>query len=160
MMNDNINIRKAVSDNRNNESLLARRALAEKATPGPWYANRSGRGVITQYTPLKDRTFGYGCGDEFVCDLNDGEYHEYCDDKEQVNTAAHIAANSPDVVMADIDEILRLREKVERLEKEADYLAQCAANVGFEGLRVSPAWMRHEAHRIVEEAEKEQTCKN
>ncbi len=38
--------------------------------------------------------------------------------------AAHIAANSPDVVMADIDEILRLREQVERLEKEADWLAE------------------------------------
>ena len=36
--------------------------------------------------------------------------------------AAHIAANSPDVVMADIDEILRLRAQVERLEKEADWL--------------------------------------
>lgn len=42
--------------------------------------------------------------------------------------AAHIAANSPDVVMADIDEILRLRADVERLEKEANWLATRLAN--------------------------------
>lgn len=35
----------------------------------------------------------------------------------------HIAANSPDVVIATIDELLRLREDNERLEKEADWLA-------------------------------------
>lgn len=35
----------------------------------------------------------------------------------------HIAANSPDVVIATIDELLRLREEKERLEKEADWLA-------------------------------------
>ncbi|MDE7065226.1 MAG: hypothetical protein K2O70_07120, partial [Desulfovibrionaceae bacterium] len=33
------------------------------------------------------------------------------------------AANSPDVVMADIDEILRLRAEVERLGNEGDWLA-------------------------------------
>lgn len=59
-----------------------------------------------------------------------------------------------------LPELKQLREKNARLEKEADYLALCAANNGFEGLRVSPAWMRQEAHRVVAEAEKEQTCKN
>lgn len=39
-------------------------------------------------------------------------------------TAAHIAANHPDVVRADIEEILRLREEVAQLEKEADWLAK------------------------------------
>ncbi len=155
---------------RSTESLLARRALAEKATPGPWYADRNGYRVITQYTPLKDRTFGYGCGNEFICDLNDGEYHEYHDDKEQINTAAHIAANSPDVVMADIDEIQRLRAEVNywqqeardlrqifermyaRLKKEADWLAQYAANGGWHGVRVSREFMREQARKTVEES--------
>ena len=36
--------------------------------------------------------------------------------------AAHIAASSPDVVRADIEEILRLRKEVARLNKEADWL--------------------------------------
>ncbi|WP_303995631.1 ead/Ea22-like family protein [Desulfovibrio piger] len=39
-------------------------------------------------------------------------------------TAAHIAASSPDVVQADIEEILLLRQEVARLNKEADWLAE------------------------------------
>lgn len=46
---------------RTTESLLARRALAEQATPGPWYADSEGFRVRTQYTPLKKRTIGYAC---------------------------------------------------------------------------------------------------
>lgn len=42
--------------------------------------------------------------------------------------AAFIASNPPETVMADIDEILRLRAEVARLEKEADWLAQTLAN--------------------------------
>ncbi|MDE6733879.1 MAG: hypothetical protein K2J64_00220 [Desulfovibrio sp.] len=42
--------------------------------------------------------------------------------------ASHLAVfilfNPPEAVMADIDEILRLRAEVERLEREADWLAQ------------------------------------
>lgn len=37
-------------------------------------------------------------------------------------TAAHIAASSPDVVRADIEEILQLRKEVARLNEEADWL--------------------------------------
>ena len=39
-------------------------------------------------------------------------------------TAAHIAANHPDVVRADIEEIMRLRQEVARLDKEADWLVK------------------------------------
>ena len=39
-------------------------------------------------------------------------------------TAAHIAASSPDVVQADIEEILLLRQEVARLNKEADWLVK------------------------------------
>ena len=38
--------------------------------------------------------------------------------------AAHIAANHPDVVQADIEEILRLRKEVARLDKEADWFIE------------------------------------
>lgn len=38
------------------------------------------------------------------------------------------AANFPNVVIADIDEILRLRAEVERLEKEAHWLATHVVN--------------------------------
>lgn len=39
-------------------------------------------------------------------------------------TAAHIAASSPDVVRADIEEILQLREEVARLNREADWFIE------------------------------------
>lgn len=114
-------------DNRTTESLLARRELAEKATPGPWIRERG----FLVYGPWRGRPVS---GKEGI--LNPAD-------------AAHIAANSPDVVMDDIDEILRLRAEVEfwrqetqdvrenfertlqcerdktdRLEREADWLAE------------------------------------
>lgn len=108
-------------------SLLARRALAEKATPGPWVR----KGEYLVYGPWGDRPVS---GKEGI--LNPAD-------------AAHIAANDPPTVIADIDEILRLRAEVEfwrqetqdvrenfertlqcerdktdRLEREADWLAE------------------------------------
>lgn len=85
---------------RTTEALLARRALAGKATPGPWEVDKS---EITSAVYV-ETDWGH-----LICEGDDED-------------AAHIAANSPDVVMADIDEILRLRAQVERLEKEADWL--------------------------------------
>lgn len=81
------------------------------------------------------------------------------------NPVAHIAANSPDVVTADIDEILRLRVEVGRLEKEADWLATHVANALREpaliahlhylskGLTVPPSseTIREAARKAVEE---------
>lgn len=46
-----------------------------------------------------------------------------CSGEPQANEA-HIAANSPDVVKADIEEILSLRAENERLNKEANWLAK------------------------------------
>lgn len=120
-------------NDRTTESLLARRDLAEKATPGPWIRERG----FLVYGPWRGRPVS---GKEGI--LNPAD-------------AAHIAANSPDVVMDDIDEILRLRAEVEfwrqetqdvrenfertlqcerdktdRLEREADWLALVLANAG------------------------------
>lgn len=100
---------------RTTESLLARRALAEKATPGPWEIGTSmylTRDVITSSAKY------------IAVEPIGGSYSTTC------YNFSYIAANSPDVVMADIDEILRLREEVERLEKEADWLALVLANAG------------------------------
>ena len=62
-------------------------------TPGPWVADISGAWVETSAIVTKGRTHGYGCGDNFVCSLNDGEYHEYSDGAEQVANARLIAAS-------------------------------------------------------------------
>ncbi len=91
------------------EALLSRRALAEKATPGPWkkgIALRQGYGVDAIWD----------CSGALVADTEKSV--SPCEESD----AAHIAVNSPAIVMADIDEILRLRAQVERLEKEADWL--------------------------------------
>ena len=113
------------------EALLVRREIAEKATPGPWEKadTESGFINISMYCVIGD-----GVRPAFVASPND---------------AAHIAANSPDVVQADIDEILRLRAEVERLEKEADWLATAVANIGWVGRRVSPEDMREAARNAV-----------
>lgn len=90
-------------DNRTTESLLSRRELAEKATPGPWEVDKS---EITSAVYV-ETSWGH-----LICDSSDH------------GDAAHIAVSDPATVMADIDEILRLRAQVERLEKEADWLAE------------------------------------
>lgn len=48
-----------------------------------------------------------------------------CSGDPQAN-AAHIAASSPDVVQADIEEILRLRQEVARLNKESTKIMDVA----------------------------------
>lgn len=88
-------------------SLLARRELAEKATPEKW-------NLLQIFA--EDENY---VGPETWADM--GKAVCIC---RYAKDAQYIAANSPDVVMADIDEILRLRAQVERLEKEADWLAE------------------------------------
>lgn len=162
------------------EVLLARREMAERAAPGPWkkgIALRRGYGVDA----------ALDCNGALIADT------EFSDSPREESNIAHIAANSPDVVIATIDELLRLRDEIEqykdsiqslqhvanktlaecnfrikenislkeellrqreengRLEKEADWLAQSAANCGWMGRRVSPEDMREAARRAVEE---------
>lgn len=84
------------------EALLDRKAIAERATPGSWeHIIKCGVGTDNGHTvPLRIAVTNFE------------------------EDATHIAANSPDVVIATIDELLRLREDNERLEKEADWLAE------------------------------------
>lgn len=99
---------------RTTDALLSRRALAEKATPGRW-------DVIENF---EDQT---QCSVRIISP----KHHIVLRDAWITFTdALFIVRHSPEVVMADIDEILHLREKVERLEKEADWLALVLANAG------------------------------
>lgn len=130
---------------RSTTALLARRSIAAQATPGPWWVSSAPCFVPFAYTVR--------CKEVYVAGLNARE------------DAAHIAANSPDVVTADIDEILHLRAKVGRLEKEADWLATHVANALREpaliahlhylskGLTVPPSseTIREAARKVVEE---------
>lgn len=95
-------------DNRSDAALRERLVIAEKAAQGPWYHVLAAI-VGTKESP-EDNDATCICFTEWGCSGDP-----------QAN-AAHIAASSPDVVRADIEEILRLRKEVARLNKEADWL--------------------------------------
>lgn len=87
-------------NNRSDAALRERLKIAGKATPGSW--SLQDKGAI----PLV-----YGPNGERIAKAVDN-----------LEDTAHIAASSPDVVKADIEEILRLRKEVARLNEEADWL--------------------------------------
>lgn len=70
-----------------------------KYTKGNWKADKYCSSVTTDYESTTKRTYGYGCGNNFICCLNDGEYHEYMDDEEQKANVQLIAA-APDLLEA------------------------------------------------------------
>lgn len=97
-------------NDRSDAAMRERLVIAEKATQGPWKSDE----VVTR---KKDFEPSYVVKDKDGFTIVDViPVSAY-----QAN-AAHIAASSPDVVRADIEEILRLREEVARLDKEADWL--------------------------------------
>lgn len=107
-------------NDRSDAALRERLELAEKATKGPW---------IKRYRDfLGEDGFGWEskptveAEDKMICLFYDRDADADDVDNDE-DDATHIAANSPDVVKADIEEILRLRAENERLNKEADWLA-------------------------------------
>ena len=130
---------------RTNEALLARRALAEKACEGPWEMLTPASAIV-----IPSR------GSREVYTIASCPYAPA--------DAAHIAANSPDVVMADIDEILRLRAENERLAKEdiesdENISDMCASNgILFDEVSKDPeqseiSFLRSEIARLEKEAQ-------
>lgn len=108
-------------NNRSDAALRERLELAEKATKGPW---------IKRYRDfLGEDGFGWEskptveAEDKMICLFYDRDADADDVDNDE-DDATHIAANSPDVVKADIAEILRLRAENGRLSKEADWLAK------------------------------------
>lgn len=101
-------------NDRSDAALRERLEIAGKATPGPWYHVLAAI-VGTRESP-DDNDATCICFTEWGCSGDP-----------QAN-AAHIAANSPDVVRADIEEILRLRAEVERLVLENQRLTVDGAN--------------------------------
>lgn len=108
-------------NNRSDAALRERLELAEKATKGPW---------IKRYRDfLGEDGFGWEskptveAEDKMICLFYDRDADADDVDNDE-DDATHIAANSPDVVKADIAEILRLRAENGRLNKEADWLAK------------------------------------
>lgn len=99
-------------NDRSDAALRERLVIAEKAAQGPWKSDE----VVTR---KKDFEPSYVVKDKDGFTIVDViPVSAY-----QAN-AAHIAASSPDVVRADIEEILRLRQEVARLDKEADWFIE------------------------------------
>lgn len=97
-------------NDRSDAALRERLVIAEKATKGPWYHSLAAI-VGTKKSP-EDNDATCICFTEWGCSGDP-----------QAN-AAHIAASSPDVVREDIEEILRLRQEVARLDKESEWLVK------------------------------------
>lgn len=92
---------------RSEQTLRERLELTKKATP---------EGERTLWT-VDPAVRGYICiRDAF------NEHLLTIEDSADMATAQHIAANHPDVVCADLEEILALRAEVERLRKRAERL--------------------------------------
>lgn len=99
-------------NDRSDAALRERLVIAEKATQGPWKSDE----VVTR---KKDFEPSYVVKDKDGFTIVDViPVSAY-----QAN-AAHIAASSPDVVREDIEEILRLRQEVARLDKESEWLVK------------------------------------
>ena len=101
------------------EALLVRREIAEKATPGKWGVKCERHdNTCHEYLILTED------GDKIVgadkIDLREVYYRSLPEAICSLDShdAAHIAANSPDVAIATVDELLRLRAENERLERE------------------------------------------
>lgn len=101
-------------NDRSDAAMRERLVIAEKATQGPWKSDE----VVTR---KKDFEPSYVVKDKDGFTIVDViPVSAY-----QAN-AAHIAAISPDVVQADIEEILRLRQEVARLNKESTKIMDVA----------------------------------
>lgn len=112
------------------EALLVRREIAEKATPGPW-------------EKMFETAVGTDNGHQVPLRIASTNFE---------SDAAHIAANSPDVVIATIDELLRLRAECARLEREANWLAGYLTIGAHESYDAARRRWRDAARKAVEEA--------
>lgn len=109
------------------EALLVRREIAEKATPGPWGVKCERHdNTCHEYLILTED------GDKIVgadkIDLREAYYRSLPEAICSLDShdAAHIAANSPDVVIATIDELLRLRAELEQYKDSIQSLRYVA----------------------------------
>lgn len=135
------------------EALLVRREIAEKATPGAWGVKCERHdNTCHEYLILTED------GDKIVgadkIDLREVYYRSLPEAICSLDShdAAHIAANSPDVVIATIDELLRLRAECARLEREANWLAGYLSIGAHESYDAARRRWRDAARKAVEEA--------
>lgn len=103
------------TSSRTKDALLARRAVATKATPGQWKKKRRRFFAESEEVPY------VVAGIAILFTMQNGErMADY--------NADFCVANNPSTVIADIDEILRLRAEVEQLKKDNEAHRVVTAN--------------------------------
>lgn len=109
------------------------RELEQSLFPGKWKVDEYNDAVDISPAPKETRVHGYGYGDQgFICDLNDGEYHEYYSEEEQANTAKFIAeSRNLAPVMLSVLECFR-EGYAEILATLLDYLESSIGNGEYE----------------------------
>lgn len=100
-------------NNRSDAALRERLEIAGKAAEGPWQTDV----IPPEMVGFRPR---YVIRDEKGIVIVE-EVHHFASWQK---TGQHIAASSPDAVRADIEEILRLRAEVARLNKESDWFIE------------------------------------
>lgn len=104
------------------------RDLASKGTQGRLVVSEFESGVDLAVPPEKPRVIGFGCGTDFFCDLNDGEYHEYLERSEQVANARRIAlmadANTMRLIADVLDAVRQLGNAP--TDSQQEHESECA----------------------------------
>lgn len=99
------------------ELLAGLKDKAEKATSGPWIYD-DGCVYLTYDPPNENRVHDWSRRyHRFVCDFDDGEYHQYESEEEARANAHYVAAVNPAVILA-------LIARIEELENENRVLNQ------------------------------------
>lgn len=126
------------------DELATIRTIMGKTTPGNWYA----------YEDKAGDEFGiksFDGGKEVVPVRNHSNQWNYSSEGIPRKEDAIFLAMSKEIVGRLIAEVELLRQEVARLDKEADWLDQTAANSGWEGYRTGPERMRERASKAVED---------
>lgn len=95
--------------------LQAIKERAEKATLGPWKADKCGGGVKTEHPEAQEVSGYWGGSHNGVCNLNDGEYIENSNDKHDAEFIANARQDIPNLLA----EVERLNAIIADLELDA-----------------------------------------
>lgn len=126
------------------KELTILKTLAQKATPERWQPSFVA-GCVT-----------IGQNQVYIAAVHPYVFLAMCEEIERLRAQVatqEVLSGEDDACMTQLEvERDALEEQVARLEKEADWLAQCVANGGWCGVRVSREFMRKQARKTVEES--------
>lgn len=123
---------------------------SEAATPGPWVITGGGSVLWTIIRKAKTDGQIYVVAHS-ATGKEDAVFLAACDPETVREIARHLGLTRSELGVCKTT-IAELEARISCLEREADWLAQAAANNGWHGVRVSPAFMREQARQAGEGA--------